>query len=132
MLRFSRTAKSLWRGKPAICWRHSDRRKPWQVICARLENWSPPRFQRGPKDEPSIRRWEMRDRISMPPLRSSDCWPFSRSDGDRRLDAGMCLVVFQGEILVVEFENILHRWIEFHHWQGIRLARQLQFGLLDM
>src|ERR1700678_435840 len=55
-----------------------------------------------------------------------------RLNRDRGLDAGMGLVILQGEILVLESEDVLHRRIQFHGGERIGLARQLLFRLGDV
>ena len=44
----------------------------------------------------------------------------------------MALVVFEGEIFVLETENILNLGIDFHCWERVGGAAELQFNLLNM
>jgi len=45
---------------------------------------------------------------------------------------GVRLVINQVEISVLEIENRFDTWVDFHSWQWIRFASQLQLGLFDM
>lgn len=47
-------------------------------------------------------------------------------------DGGVALVVFEGKILVFETENILYFGIDFHCWERVGGAAELQFNLLYM
>src|SRR5665213_3350239 len=51
---------------------------------------------------------------------------------DGRFYRRMRLVIFQGEILILEAENILHGGIEAHHRQGIGQPRQLLARLVQV
>src|SRR5580765_8645571 len=55
-----------------------------------------------------------------------------RSYGDRRLDSGMGIVMFEREIAEAEVEDRGHRGVQGHGGQRPRLARELEAGLLDM
>src|SRR5579859_5892864 len=58
--------------------------------------------------------------------------PVARLDSYRGFYGGMGLVIFKGEVLEPELEDILHRGIEFHRGQGIRAAGELQPCLFEM
>ena len=42
------------------------------------------------------------------------------------------VVVFEGEVFVLEVEDALHVWVDSHLWQWAWLTCELQLGLLDM
>src|SRR5438105_12515910 len=53
-------------------------------------------------------------------------------DCDRRADRRVRVVALEGEILVPEGEEILHRGVEAHRRQRLWRACQLLVGLLEM
>src|SRR5690554_3514236 len=54
------------------------------------------------------------------------------SDGYRGFDVGVGLVVFQGEVVEGEGEQVLYFGVQAHAGQRMRLAAQLQVGLFDV
>src|SRR5687767_2675654 len=55
-----------------------------------------------------------------------------RLNRDRRLDGRMGLVGFQGEVLELELEQLLHRRIEPHAREGARRAGELLARLREV
>lgn len=56
----------------------------------------------------------------------------SHSDGDRGLDCGMRVVVFDLKILVLEFEDVLHVRVDLYPGKGAGFAAQLELHLIEV
>src|SRR3989344_1170813 len=55
-----------------------------------------------------------------------------KSDRDGRFDRWVRVIIFKGEIFVLEPEKVLHRRVEPHARKRLGLAGQLQVHLLQM